>query len=147
MTQHRYVPLLRPASFATLPRGVSWGYVEAPAMAGLTRQTDLPASRHRYGVIATDRPLTADELERYDLRGDAAPVPSADESITVTVTRRQHATILAALRFWAAHTLTDDKSALLMDFRAISTDCGELQPLDDGEVADLCDTLNDCAAP
>ena len=55
MTQHRYVPLVRPASFTTLPRGVSWGYVEAPAMPGLTRQTDLPLSRHRYGVIATDR--------------------------------------------------------------------------------------------
>jgi hypothetical protein len=35
MIEHLYQPLLRPASFATLPSGVKWHYVEAPTMHGL----------------------------------------------------------------------------------------------------------------
>lgn len=65
---NEYMPLLRPASFATLPAGVSWSYVAAPSMPGLVNRPDLPASRHRYGIIRTSRPLTADECQRFDLR-------------------------------------------------------------------------------
>lgn len=65
---HRYIPLLRPAGFATLPSGLRWDYVEAPAMPGLCRRDDIPLSAHRYGIIATDRALTADERDRFDLR-------------------------------------------------------------------------------
>ncbi len=62
-----YRPLLRPASRFTLPAGIAWDYVEAPAMEGLANRPNLPRSSYRYGVIRTDRPLTADERERFDL--------------------------------------------------------------------------------
>ena len=64
---NRYIPRLRPASFSTLPGKVAWTYVEAPAMQGLCNRPDLPASIHRYGLIETDRRLTPDEVEHFDL--------------------------------------------------------------------------------
>lgn len=67
MIEHLYQPLLRPASFATLPSGVKWHYVEAPTMHGLYAGFDLPQSRHRFGVIATDRALTSQEADHFDL--------------------------------------------------------------------------------
>ncbi len=72
-----YIPLYRPASFATLPAGVSWSFVEAPAMTGLANRPDLPRSIHRYGVIETSRPLSLDELDRFGLIvQEAAEEPS-----------------------------------------------------------------------
>jgi hypothetical protein len=65
---HDYIPLYRPAGFATLPSGISWEYVEAPKMPGLVNRPDLKTSQHYFGVIRTDRPLTADELKAYELR-------------------------------------------------------------------------------
>lgn len=62
-----YAPLLRPASFATLPRGIVWDYVEAPWDLAHLRP-ELPRSAHRHGVIAVSRPLTADECEQFDLQ-------------------------------------------------------------------------------
>ena len=67
MIGHLYRPILRPASFATLPSGVKWCYVEAPTMYGLYAGSDLPRSRHLFGVIATDRALTAQEAAHFDL--------------------------------------------------------------------------------
>jgi hypothetical protein len=67
MSTHRYRPLLRPASCGTLPAGVHWQYVEAPAIGGLINWFALPQSRYPFGVICTDRELTADECKRYDL--------------------------------------------------------------------------------
>jgi hypothetical protein len=61
-----YKPLLRPASFATLPPGVQWEFFEVPADIA-HRRPDLPRSDHRHGVIAIDRPLTEDECERFSL--------------------------------------------------------------------------------
>lgn len=61
-----YRPLLRPASFATLPRGVRWEYVEAPPY--VNRRPDLRQSDFPHGVIKTDRALTPDEIEQFDLR-------------------------------------------------------------------------------
>lgn len=68
MSEFRYIPLFRPASFCTLPEGVKWSYVEAPQMHGLYMGGDLPQSRHRFGIIATDRALTEQELDHFDLR-------------------------------------------------------------------------------
>lgn len=63
-----YRPLLRPASSSTLPPGVSWDYVEAPREVSIAgRRPDLRTSRHRYGLIRTGRPLTAAELEHFDI--------------------------------------------------------------------------------
>ncbi len=64
---YRYRTTLRPASGGGVPLGVRWEYVEAPAMTALCIRHDLPLSRHRYGVIATDRALTAEELDHFDI--------------------------------------------------------------------------------
>lgn len=63
----RYRMKYRPAGFATLPRGLGWNYVEAPAMYGLANRPDLPTSRHSFGVFETDRPLTEQERADYEI--------------------------------------------------------------------------------
>lgn len=63
---NRYRPMLRPASFATLPSGLQWEYVEAPYDIAHLRP-DLPVSRNPHGIIQTVRPLTTDEMERFSL--------------------------------------------------------------------------------
>jgi len=70
-TRHLYRPILRPAGFATLPRGLKGDYTEIPAF--LKGKRDLPVSAHPHGVIATDRALTADEMERFDLAAVDTP--------------------------------------------------------------------------
>lgn len=65
---NEYLPLLRPASFSTLPDGVTWEYVKAPSMPGLANRPDLPRSDNRYGVIRTSRTLTTEEGAHFDLR-------------------------------------------------------------------------------
>lgn len=62
-----YRPMIRPASFCTLPRGVKWEFVEAPWDIAHVR-TDIPRCETRHGLIATDRPLTADECEQFSLK-------------------------------------------------------------------------------
>lgn len=68
--KNRYICVLRPASFATLPSGIKWDYVEIPRDLEYTlgpRRPDLPISRHRHGVIEIDRRLTAEECQHFDL--------------------------------------------------------------------------------
>ena len=67
---NRYRTTLRPAGFGGVPEGVSWRYLEWPSMMGFGR-ADIPTSRHRYGVIETDRPLTKAEMEHFDIVEDA----------------------------------------------------------------------------
>lgn len=62
--RHLYAPLYRPAGFAGLPRG--WEYVEAPRSLAANRP-DLPVSKRPHGVISYPRPLTAAEIERYEV--------------------------------------------------------------------------------
>jgi hypothetical protein len=71
----RYRPRLRPASRYTLPDGVVWRYVEAPAMVGIVTRSDLPVSEHRYGVIEVNRELTGEECWRFDLALVSSPSP------------------------------------------------------------------------
>ncbi len=61
----KYIPLLRPAGFATLPSGLAWTYVEVPHY--ITKRPDLPTSKHPHGAIEC-RELTADEIANFDLR-------------------------------------------------------------------------------
>ena len=65
-TTNIYRPTLRPASFCTLPRGLRWDYVEAPASIAQMRP-DLPKSAEPFGVIKTERPLTAEEMFNFDI--------------------------------------------------------------------------------
>jgi len=62
-----YQPLLRPAGFATLPKGLQWDYAEVPGNIAHHR-LDLPVSRHQHGLIRVDRRLTADECRDFDLK-------------------------------------------------------------------------------
>lgn len=61
-----YRPLLRPASAFTLPK-VGWTFVQSPWDLAHVR-TDLPRCDTRYGLIETDRPLTAEECEAFSLK-------------------------------------------------------------------------------
>jgi hypothetical protein len=65
-TEYFYAPLLRPASYATLPRGLQWDYVEAPKDTRIDRP-DLPVSKRTHGVIRTAKPLTLDVCRRFSL--------------------------------------------------------------------------------
>ena len=59
-----YKPLYRPAAFSGIPKG--WDFKEAPPDIAHKRP-DLPMSRWRFGIIAYDRPLTADECKSHEL--------------------------------------------------------------------------------
>jgi hypothetical protein len=68
---YRYVMLLRPASSCTLPAGLKWDYAEVPREAAhwlAPRRPELPISKHPHGVISTERALTREECERFDLQ-------------------------------------------------------------------------------
>lgn len=62
-----YRTTIRPAHGGGVPAGLRWEYIEAPAMHGLVNRPDLPVSQHRYGVIRTERPLTVEEREHFDI--------------------------------------------------------------------------------
>lgn len=57
----------RPAGIGTLPPGIGWNYKEAPALHGLANRPDLPRSAYTFGVITTDRPLTAQEMADFEI--------------------------------------------------------------------------------
>lgn len=63
---HLYRPVLRPPGYATLPHGVRWDFVEVPPRLAHMRP-DLPVSAYYYGIISTDRELTARERATFDL--------------------------------------------------------------------------------
>jgi len=56
---------------------MSWNYVEIPAEYAADRP-DLPISRHRFGIIATTRQLTAKERYTFDLEQVSGPPYSKD---------------------------------------------------------------------
>ena len=60
----RYAMLLRPASSSTLPRGLGWDFVEAPAEIAARRGLPV-AQEYPFGVIETDRALTDEEVEHF----------------------------------------------------------------------------------
>jgi hypothetical protein len=60
----KYRTTLRPVHGGGIPSGVKWDYVEKPD--GVNRP-DLSTSTHRYGVFTTDRPLTAEEMNHFDI--------------------------------------------------------------------------------
>jgi len=61
---NRYRTTIRPVMGGGIPDGVKWSFVEAPHDLPMC---PAPRSRHRYGVIETDRPLTRDELYHFDI--------------------------------------------------------------------------------
>jgi len=61
-----YRPVFRPPGYGTLPHGVRWNYVEVPLRLAHTRP-DLPVSAYTYGIISTERELTAQERATFDL--------------------------------------------------------------------------------
>ena len=64
----RYFLRLRPLASAHLPAGIGWTLVERPAsFADHGLRSDLPVSRWFYGTFETDRPLTSEEMDRFDV--------------------------------------------------------------------------------
>jgi hypothetical protein len=55
-------------------------------MYGLCNRPDLPQSIHRYGVIETDRPLTPQECDHFDL----TPIGGLTMATTVETIMRAH---------------------------------------------------------
>jgi hypothetical protein len=78
----RYVCLLRPPMFASLPRDLKWDFAEIPARLAFARP-DLPTSKHLHGVIETKRALTPEECERFDLEPVATPSTRAWSLIVI----------------------------------------------------------------
>jgi hypothetical protein len=65
--QHKYAPMYRPPSFATVPPG--WVLVERPRMAcGFDRRTELPLSEHTFGVIGYGQPLSDADIKAFQLK-------------------------------------------------------------------------------
>lgn len=64
--EHKYVSLLRPVTFASLPEGVRWDYFETPSD-GHVNRPDLPASWHKFGAIMLSRALTEEEMSHFDV--------------------------------------------------------------------------------
>ena len=88
--KHRYRMRLRPASTVTVPRGLVWEFVEMPPDIAHQR-LDLPRSAHRFGVIATARALTAEELERYDIEvHPSEPVTATASAAQITPASDAH---------------------------------------------------------
>lgn len=56
----------RPPSTTTLPEGVVWTLVEI-GWDERHQRPDLPLTRHTYPAFTTDRPLTAEEMDRFGI--------------------------------------------------------------------------------
>jgi hypothetical protein len=79
---HLYRLQYRPPGAATLPSGLKWDFHEAPRddYDLQQRRPELPRSRHPFGVIRTERPLTPEEMRTYEIdpvTGDQQLAPSA----------------------------------------------------------------------
>jgi hypothetical protein len=61
---HRYRPLLRPA-FSAAPPGVAWVYAEMPPDLA-HRRPDVPASRHRHGIVEVPERLPEEIARAFD---------------------------------------------------------------------------------
>ena len=62
----KYTLLYRPPSSCTLPKG--WTLIERPQVPGFESRTDLPLSKHYFGVVEFERVLTQDEAADYQLK-------------------------------------------------------------------------------
>ena len=66
--EYLYRPMYRDAYASAFPSDVKWDYVEAPAsdpMISIRR--GLPPSRHQFGIIATNRRLTPQERNEFQM--------------------------------------------------------------------------------
>jgi hypothetical protein len=64
------------------------------------------------------------------------------ENVTLRVSRRELATILAALRFHQDENLQGGCEIQDQSVLEIATDCGQWKPLTSEEVSDLCENMN-----
>jgi len=69
-------------------------------------------------------------------------MPRKNDAITLRVSRRELATILAALRFHQAENLQGARDIPDQFIREIATDGGLLKPMTHEEVGKLCEELN-----
>ena len=69
-------------------------------------------------------------------------MPKKNNATTLRITRRELATILAALRFHQDENLQGGRGIPDRSIKDIATDSGTLRPLDFQEVGRLCERLN-----
>lgn len=76
---HRYIPQLRPAFNAAPVR--TWTYAEAPPDIAHLRR-DVPASRHRHGVVLVEEKLSPEDAAAFSWKYDGPHhEPAAPEKI------------------------------------------------------------------
>lgn len=61
----RYTPRLRPPHTSNLPMGLKFKLIEAPREGNWN--SNIPVSKHRYGVIETEAPIEPALLDHFDL--------------------------------------------------------------------------------
>ena len=66
----------------------------------------------------------------------------ATDRLTITITRQEHATILAALRYWEAYALRDGIADVEYEFHEVATDGGKFDLLDADQIDDLAERIN-----
>ena len=69
-------------------------------------------------------------------------MPKNNNAITLRITRREFATILAALRFYQDENLQGGRDIPDQFIKEIATDGGLFKPLNFQEVSELCERLN-----
>ena len=69
-------------------------------------------------------------------------MPKKNNTITLRITRRELATILAALRFHQDENLQGSPDILEQSIKEIATESGSIKPLSFDEVGKLCERLN-----
>lgn len=142
-----YRPLLRPASFATLPRGLAWSFVEAPW--SLADRLALPRCDTPHGLIATDRPLTVAECACFDLKAEDGSTPWAEchncGDVLVSVRAREDGVPhcdrcwRSALEYGHRHGLHDEKTDLDVPVPVEGCPvCAGLDPVRDALYTALC---------
>lgn len=64
-----YALKYRPISFCTIPKGLTWEYVRAPAGGLNGPLANMPTDpRYPHGVFKTDRPLTDQEMYDFEIK-------------------------------------------------------------------------------
>lgn len=82
-----YALKYRPVDFATIPKGLEWSYVTAPAIGLRGEGFFLPfESNYPHGVFRTERLLTLDELYNFEVH--RVPVEFVADVLKQEVVRR-----------------------------------------------------------
>ena len=77
------------------------------------------------------------------------PIDSPAAEAMSSLDEREHATVLAALRFWQRNAVIDrdERDACAIPEEDIATDGGSVEILTSSEIDDLCERMNNASPP